>query len=152
LTYYFIESPDTEFSYPLFATEEEANYVDAQNGGSGTSHTHVYVDDPTNAVWYMPNTGGAMHTSTAPTNTTNITYNEIVTQNDDLFAPVAFSNQTIGDTSTNPSDTTTVTVYRTNSYGTSQGTLTIIINNTTADSTDCNTNHRCNTYWWYTID
>jgi len=100
-----------------------------------------------------------------------------VTQNDDLFAPVAFSNQTItvnegdalnlqlhptgntgfvtsiggipawtlvngylqgtapevtGDTSTNPSDTTTVTVYRTNSYGTSQGTLTIIINNTTA--------------------
>jgi hypothetical protein len=37
-----------------------------------------------------------------------------------------------GDTSTNPSDTTTVTVYRTNAYGTSQGTLTIVINNTTA--------------------
>ena len=177
LTYYFIESPDTEFSYPLFATEEEANYVDIQNGGSGTSHTHVYVDDPTNTVWYMPSTGGTMNGATAPSNSANVTYNEIATQNDDLFAPVAFSDQTItvnegdalnlqlhptgntgfvtsiggipawtlvngylqgtapevaGDTSTNPSDTTTVTVYRTNSYGTSQGTLTIVINNTTA--------------------
>lgn len=177
LTYYFIESPDTEFSYPLFATEEEANYIDTQNGGSGTSHTHVYVDDPTNTVWYMPDTGGTMNGATAPSNSANVTYNEIATQNDDLFAPVAFSDQTItvnegdalnlqlhpvgntgfvtsiggipawtlvngylqgtapevtGDTSTNPSDTTTVTVYRTNSYGTSQGTLTIVINNTTA--------------------
>ena len=37
-----------------------------------------------------------------------------------------------GDNVSNPSDTTTVTVYRTNNYGTSQGTLTIIINNLTA--------------------
>ena len=37
-----------------------------------------------------------------------------------------------GDNVTNPSDTTTVTVYRTNVYGTSQGTLTIVINNLTA--------------------
>ena len=37
-----------------------------------------------------------------------------------------------GDNVTNPSDTTTVTIYRTNTYGTSQGTLTIIINNLTA--------------------
>ena len=45
LTYHYIESPDTEFSYPLFATEEEANYVDTLNGGGGTSHQHIYVDD-----------------------------------------------------------------------------------------------------------
>ena len=36
-----------------------------------------------------------------------------------------------GDNVANPSDTTTVTVYRTNSYGTSTGTLTININNLT---------------------
>ena len=37
-----------------------------------------------------------------------------------------------GDNVTNPSDTTTVTVYRTNSYGTSSGTLTINVTNLTA--------------------
>lgn len=37
-----------------------------------------------------------------------------------------------GDNVANPSDTTTVTVYRTNSYGTSSGTLTINITNLTA--------------------
>ena len=37
-----------------------------------------------------------------------------------------------GDNVANPSDVTTVTVYRTNSYGTSQGTLTVNITNLTA--------------------
>ena len=37
-----------------------------------------------------------------------------------------------GDNVANPSDTYTVTVTRTNSYGSSQGTLTIVVNNLTA--------------------
>ena len=177
LTYHYIESPDGVFHYPLFATEEEANYLDTQNGGSGTSHQHIYVDDSTpGRIWYMPDTGSTMNATSAPTSTSETTYNAIVTLSDDLFVPTAFADQTItvnegesvniqlqpadtsytttiggipawtvvngylqgtapevtGDNVTNPSDTTTVTVYRTNSYGTSQGTLTIVINNLTA--------------------
>jgi hypothetical protein len=56
----YIESPDGNFEYPLFATEEEANYYDSENGGLGTSHTHTYVDDPTNTTWYMPDTNGVI--------------------------------------------------------------------------------------------
>ena len=41
--WYYIESPDGEFYYPLFATEAEANYIDSVEGGSGTSHTHTYA-------------------------------------------------------------------------------------------------------------
>ena len=184
LTYHYIESPDGEFSYPLFSTQEEANYYDSLNGGtgSGSSHTHVYVDDPTQTVWYMPDNGGTMHSGTvAPSNTSEITYNEIPTDADSLFVPSAFLDQTItvnegdalnlqlvpagavgytttiggipaftlnngylqgtapevaDDNVTNPSDTTTVTVYRTNSFGTSQGTLTIVINNLTPPTID----------------
>ena len=177
LTYRFIESPDGVFHYPLFSTEEEANYYDSQNGGtgSGSSHTHAYADEPTNTVWYMPDNGSTMTGTSAPANTSEITYNEIPTQDDSLFVPPAFSDQTItvdelsalnlqihptgatftttiggipaftlvngylqgtapevaGDNVANPSDTTTVTVYRTNVYGTSQGTLTINITNLT---------------------
>ena len=96
LTYNYIESPDTEFSYPLFSTEEEANYVDTLNGGGGTSHQHIYVDDSVSGrIWYMPDTGGVMNGTTAPVNTSQITYNEITTQDDALFAPPAFADQTI---------------------------------------------------------
>ena len=96
LTYHFIESPDGEYSYPLFATEEEANYVDTENGGGGTSHQHVYVDDSVaGRIWYMPDTGGTMNGTTAPTNTSEITYNEIYTQDDSLFVPTAYPDQTI---------------------------------------------------------
>jgi hypothetical protein len=73
LNYRFIFGTDTNISsteyyyYPLFATEEEANYYDSQNGGSGTSHTHTFVDDASGAIWYMP-TNGSTHTGTqAPT-------------------------------------------------------------------------------------
>ena len=96
LTYHYIESPDTEFSYPLFATEEEANYVDTLNGGSGTSHQHIYVDDSVaGRIWYMPDTGGTMNGTTAPTNTSEITYNEIITLPDSDFRPPLFTSQTI---------------------------------------------------------
>ena len=42
-------------------------------------------------IWYMPDTGGVMNgTTVAPTNTSQITYNEITTQDRcGLFAPPA---------------------------------------------------------------
>ena len=91
LTYNYIESPDGEFTYPLFATAEEANHVDTINGGGGTSHTHTFVDDvQAGRVWYMPDTGGSMNVGTAPTSTAQITYNEIPTLDDALFSPTPF--------------------------------------------------------------
>jgi hypothetical protein len=178
LYYRYIESPDGEFHYPLFATEEEANYV----SGDGTNHQHMYADDTApGTVWYMPNVGGSMDATSAPVDTAEITYTEIPTQDDSNFVPSAYADQTItvdegdvlnvqlqpqdtnyvttiggipafsvtgdgrligtapevtGDSTSNPSDTTTVTVYRTNDFGTSQGTLTIVINNITAPTVD----------------
>ncbi len=90
LDYRYIESPDGVFTYPLFATEEEANYVDTENLGSGTSHTHIFPDDPTYTTWYMPDTGGTMGGSAAPADTAEIIYDEIPTLADSQFAPAAF--------------------------------------------------------------
>jgi hypothetical protein len=89
LYYRYIESPDNNFEYPLFATEEEANYVDTQNGGSGTSHAHTYVDDPTNTTWYMPDTGGEMTGTVAPTDQT---YTEITSLSNSDLTPTQFSS------------------------------------------------------------
>ena len=186
----YIESPDGNYQYPLFATEEEANYYDQNHSGttgSGTSHTHVYADDPTNTTWYMPDTGRIMSGSTPPLDAAHtvfmgstVSYTEISSLNDSGLIPPAFTDTTImvnelsavnyqlspvdvgyvttiggipnwsvingttlfgtapevtGDNVSNPSDTTTVTIYRTNSYGTSTGTLTIVINNLTPPTT-----------------
>lgn len=178
----YIESPDGNYQYPLFATEEEANYYDTQEGGSGTSHTHVYVDDPSNTVWYMPDTNSTMTATVLPTSAQTfegnaINWTPITSLTNADLVPTAFTDASItvdelsavnyqlspvdvgyvttiggtpnwslvdgttlvgtapevtGDNVTNPSDTTTVTVYRTNSYGTSSGTLTINITNLTA--------------------
>ena len=177
----YIESPDGVFQYPLFATEEEANYYDEQNGGTGASHTHVYADDPTNTTWYMPETNAVHNGTTAPlfdlTLGQSAAYTEITSLTNADQVPPAFTDTSItvdelstinyqispvdvgytttvgnaygwtvvngttlmgtapevtGDNVANPSDTTTVTVYRTNSYGTSQGTLTVNITNLTA--------------------
>ena len=178
LTWNYIESPDGVFNYPLFATEEEANFADTQEGGAGESHTHVFPDDTTNTTWYMPDSLMYHDELSSPSGNnlgsfTDIIWNEIATDVDSNYVPTAFSPQTItvnegdsvnlqivpagasfttsiggipawtlngsmlqgtapdvtGDNVSNPSDTTTVTVYRTNDYGTSQGTLTIVINN-----------------------
>ena len=64
----YIESPDSSYSFPLFATEEEANYYDLEEGGTGTSHTHTYADDPTNTTWYMPDTSSNMNVAFYPSN------------------------------------------------------------------------------------
>ena len=95
----YIESPDGNFEYPLFATEEEANYYDEQNGGTGTSHTHTYADDPTNATWYMPDTNNTMTGTSAPTSDLTLgqaaTYTEITSLTNADLTPPAFSNSNL---------------------------------------------------------
>ena len=187
-TLYFrwIESPDGTYSWPLFATEEEANYYDANHTigspGSGTSHTHVYPDDPTNTTWYMPDTGSTMTDTSDPVGVTfagqNVNWTEITSLSNADLAPPAFADTTVsvdegaafnyqtqpqdvgytttitgspsnpfisfagmlngiapevtGDNVANPSDDYVLTVTRTNSYGSSTGTLTVTVNNLTA--------------------
>ena len=95
----YIESPDGVFNYPLFATEEEANYYDEQNGGTGTSHTHTYADDPTNTTWYMPDTNGVMNGTSAPSFDLSLgqsaTYTEITSLTNSDLAPPLFSANNI---------------------------------------------------------
>ena len=95
----YIESPDGVFNYPLFATEEEANYYDEQNGGAGTSHTHTYADDPTNTTWYMPDTNGVMNGTSAPSFDLSLgqsaTYTEITSLTNSDLAPPLFSANNI---------------------------------------------------------
>ena len=49
LTYYYIESPDSAFHYPLFATEEEAQYLRLTERWHGlrnfNTSARIYVDD-----------------------------------------------------------------------------------------------------------
>jgi hypothetical protein len=95
----YIESPDGNFEYPLFATAEEANYYDLNHSGTvgtGTSHTHVYTDDPTGTSWYMPTTGSVMNATTAPQGTWltdfgGVTYTEITSQSNSDLAPSSFT-------------------------------------------------------------
>ena len=184
----YIESPDGVFQFPLFATEEEANYYDSHHGGSGTSHTHVYVDDPTGTTWYMPDTMSTMTGSNTPTYDLSFgqaaAYTEITSlTNGDLTPPVftysditaqegsainiqtqpqdtgytttitglplgltSFAGMIQGTLSDVPATTTyTVTVIRTNSYGSSQGTFDI----TVTDAAPAQTN---NTPWTKALD
>ena len=84
LYYKYIESPDGNFNYPLFATQEEAEFV----SGDGTAHTHTYVDDPTGTTWYMPNVGGTMDGTSAPTGSE---YAEIPSGVDADFVPAVYT-------------------------------------------------------------
>ena len=96
LTYHYVESPDDNFEYPLFATAEEANYVDTLNGGGGTSLEKIITDDSVlGRIWHIPNTGFTTNGTTAPTNTSEITYNEIITLPDADFRPPLFPSQTV---------------------------------------------------------
>jgi len=98
----YIESPDNNFEYPLFVTEAESNYYDLNNGGTGTSHTHTYVDDPTNTTWYMPDNGATMTETVVPSGayltflSNAVTYTEITSLTDSDLTPSAF---TFGDIS-----------------------------------------------------
>lgn len=101
LSYRYIESPDGQFYYPLFASADEAAYVDVLNGGTdpGSAHAHVFVDEPTSSVWYMPDNGGTHAGPSAPSNTETITYTEIPTNADNLYAPgeLTLSDQTFAE-------------------------------------------------------
>lgn len=186
LNFRYIESPDGYYSFPLFATQEEADYYEEQVSGSANgSHTHVYPDDPSQTTWYMPATSNQMNYGLDPVTdgvTTflgnPINWTEITSLTNSDLAPPAYTDTTIAvdenssvniqtqpqdtgytttmtglplglfhlgdgtvigtapevtsDNVANPSDDYTVTVTRTNNYGSSTGTLTITVNNLTA--------------------
>jgi len=93
----YIESPDNNFEYPLFATEEEANYYDENSGGTGTSHSHTYTDDATSTTWYMADNASTMTETSVPSGTyltfmsNAVTYTEITSLTDADLTPPAFS-------------------------------------------------------------
>ena len=103
MNFRYIESPDGVFQYPLFATEEEANYYDQTHTigtvGTGTSHTHTFADDPTNTTWYMADTGSTMTDTSDPTGTTFqgqvINYTEITSLTNADLTPAAFTGSNI---------------------------------------------------------
>ena len=86
LDYRYIESPDGSFDYPLFATAEEAEYVDPNDA----SQVVVYPDDPTFTQWYAPVTDFTQDDSAAPVDGFGIIWDEIPTLADAQFAPAAF--------------------------------------------------------------
>lgn len=185
LTWYYIESPDGEFYYPLFTSTEEANYVDEEYGtaadGAGSSHQHLFVDEsPSQNIWYMPDTYMFHAQSGAPAALAGVVWNEIATGDDANYAPTQYADNTVtvdegvainlpikpaGDAATynvsgiptglafdgfnlvgnapevlqdnvtNPSDTFEITVTKANDYGSSVGTLTLVVTNTTAPAT-----------------
>ena len=90
-TFFYIESPDGVFDYPLFKTEAEANAFDLANGGTGSSHTHTYDDDLSGTTWYMPDNLGVMDGTSAPVNgvygtSTNVIWNIQPTGDDSNYA------------------------------------------------------------------
>ena len=93
----YIESPDANYEYPLFVTEAESNYYDLNNGGTGTSHTHTYVDDPTSTTWYMPDNGATMTETVVPSGayltfmSAAVTYTEITSLTNSDLTPSAFT-------------------------------------------------------------
>ncbi len=96
--FYYIESPVGSFHYPLFKAATDANLVDTTEGGSGTSHTHTYVDDLTSTTWYMPTTNATMSGSSAPlnglwSNHESVVWNIQTTDDDSNYVPT-FTNIT----------------------------------------------------------
>jgi len=96
MNFRYIESPDGIYDHPIFATEEEANYFDLQNGGTGTSTTDDYDDDPTNTTWYIPTNGFNDDQTVAPTGGAfmgnNINWTEVTSLTNADLAPTAFSS------------------------------------------------------------
>jgi len=88
----YIESPDGDFHYPLFATQEEAEHKDTLNGGSGQHAQYSFADeDPSVNVWYGPATGYIAGTATSAPTDPNFTYTVIPTLADANFVPAAFT-------------------------------------------------------------
>ena len=96
LTWYYIESPDTEFYYPLFSSEADAIAVDELYGtaasGAGAAHTHTFADEqPSVQTWYMPQTYMFHAQSAAPSSPVGIAWNEIQTGADANYIPSQYS-------------------------------------------------------------
>ena len=98
----YIESPDGAYNFPLFATEEEANYYDEyHNGttGSGTSSTVTFADDPTGTTWYRPTTGYNIGASASPVAETfqgnQVFYTEVTSLTNADLAPPSYSGSNI---------------------------------------------------------
>ena len=95
-TWYYIESPDGEYTYPLFNNQSDAESVDELYGtasaGSGFATQHTWIDElPSINTWYKPSTYGAVDATSAPTPPAGITYNEISTGEDSDYVPSQFS-------------------------------------------------------------
>ena len=96
LTWYYVESPDTEFYYPLFSSEADAIAVDELYGtaasGAGAAHTHTFADEqPSVQTWYMPQTYMFHAQGAAPSSPVGIAWNEIQTGDDANYIPSQYS-------------------------------------------------------------
>ena len=90
LTYYYIESPDGVFHYPLFTSITQAQYEDNRVGGPGSGSSYIFADDLSGqGTWYAPITSYSGSALAAPVNgtPTGVTWNEIANGVDSDFAP-----------------------------------------------------------------
>ena len=126
LYFRYIESPDGFYNFPLFATQEEADYYEEQVAGADNgSHAHQYEDDPTSTTWYMPETSNQMNYGLTPVEdgvTTflgnAITWTEITSLTNADLAPPAYTDQTVSvnelqsvNIQTQPQDTAYTTTF-----------------------------------------
>ena len=100
LTFYYIESPDGVFTYPLFATDTEANTFDLSASGTGNSNGYTFPDEPTNTTWNGPVSGFTNNATSAPSNGlvgafTSVIWNEIPQDADSGSVPSTFSAASI---------------------------------------------------------
>ena len=94
LTYYYIESPNGVFHYPLFNSLPQAVYEDNRVGGAGSGSAYTFIDDLSGqGSWYAPNTSYSGSVGSAPVNgtPTGVTWNEIPNGIDSNYVPSALS-------------------------------------------------------------
>ena len=122
----FIESPDGYYSFPLFATQEEADYYEEQVAGADNgSSIQLFDDDPSFTQWYMPATSNQQNYGLTPVEdgvTTflgnPIIWTEITSLTNADLAPPAYADQTVSvnelqsvNIQTQPQDTAYTTTF-----------------------------------------
>ena len=100
LTFYYIESPQGNYEYPLFLSEDEAIEFDTENGGTGQAVAYQYNNEiPVVQTYYMPESLQVVESSTVPPTTLStydeIEWNVVTIDNNFNFGPPAFVDQTI---------------------------------------------------------
>lgn len=92
--FFYVESPDGVFHYPLFLSSEDAADFDKNETGNalGTFNTQTFVDDTTNTTFYSPTTSYVDNGTSAPehgtySNTNSIVWNIISTDIDSNYVP-----------------------------------------------------------------